>query len=123
MIKEKNCEDEIRVSFMKESRGKFKWGMWDELLVSEEDILCKLSPPVKSGSLYEMSLDDREICWHRMLRLICKLLFIYNICNSFLCLFVWYQNTIQKSDTIRNTLFLWILGVLNHIWCRIINEI
>ena len=34
--------------------------MQDELLVSEEDILCKLSPPVKSGSLYEMSIDDRE---------------------------------------------------------------
>ena len=46
VIKEKNCEDEIRVSFMKVSKGKFKWGMRDELLVSEEDILCKLSPPV-----------------------------------------------------------------------------
>ena len=48
------------MSFMKESRGKFKWGMRDELLVFEEDILCKLSPPVKLGSLYEMSIDDRE---------------------------------------------------------------
>ena len=53
-------ENEIRVSFMKESRGKFNWGKRDELLVSEEDILCKLSPPVKSGSLYEISIDDRE---------------------------------------------------------------
>ena len=59
-IKEKNCEDEIRVSFMKESRGKFKWDMQDQLLVSEEDISSKLSPPVKSGSLYEMSIVDWE---------------------------------------------------------------
>ena len=54
MIEQKTCEDEIRVSFMKESRGKFKWGMRDELLVSEEDILCKRSPTVKSGSLNEI---------------------------------------------------------------------
>ena len=60
VIKEKNCEDEICVLFMKERRGEFKWCMRDELLVSEEDILCKLSPPVKSGSLNEMSIDDWE---------------------------------------------------------------